>query len=504
MQAGAVPLAAPLALAAGARVAQAQLGPVDVRLSLNLRYSDPFNPSEGGIWSLVAQTGSTKGIDGISVYLSNIVAGAANSKYGNGVLSTPASGYAALAPNSTPINAASIGAILNSGNPYVTTLGQAVNLLYGQDTASGPIVLNVGRGGGTPNNIAFDPLKDATWNNAALIAQGTFLGGGNAGNMFNRPAFVMSGANTTDANVLPPTATTTPPVNGSLDANTTVFVRGDSYRGLLLEDAGGAVGLRQGDANRDFVVNSADVNLLLANLHQAPGTKSWDQGDFNNDGYVAGGDFALLQNSVNPPASLPPSTATVKFTLTVTPGPKTWTLTATELAGAADNGGIASYGVALSNVDGASVDHNAPRDGSAQGPGGAGAAGFTLLRSLDGEAVILGSQDTPLPTPNLVYGMGQSASSFAANGIVDLSGGSQLESPTWGSSLLLSSGTYSGSGPQGLPQFDLSSPDLFANVFVQASGNATRSGGDPDGGCGRARADMRSPGRSRSAGTLRC
>ena len=82
-----------LALAASGRVAHAQLGATDVKLSLNLRYTDPFNPTEGGNLSLVAQTGSTKGIDGISAYISNIVAGAANAKYGNGVLATPGSGY---------------------------------------------------------------------------------------------------------------------------------------------------------------------------------------------------------------------------------------------------------------------------------------------------------------------------------------------------------------------------------------------------------------------------
>jgi hypothetical protein len=277
-----------LALAASGRVAHAQLGATEVKLSLNLRYTDPFNPIEGGIWSLVAQTGSTKGIDGISAYISNIVAGAANAKYGNGVLSTAASGYAGT------FNAATIGAILNAGNPYFATIGTANNILYGQDTASGPIVLSVGRGAGTPNNIALDPLKNAVWNNSALIAQGTFAGGGTSGaDKFNRPAFVTSGANVTDANVLPLTATTTPPANTSLDATTTFVVRGDSVRQLNIESAGGTVGLRQGDANRDGLVNGDDFNLLALNFGGA-GVKTWDQGDFNNSSTVTGDDFNLL------------------------------------------------------------------------------------------------------------------------------------------------------------------------------------------------------------------
>jgi hypothetical protein len=287
-----------LALAASGRVAHAQLGALDVKLSLNLRYTDPFNPAEGGVWSLVAQTGSTKGIAGISAYLSNISGVATVNKYGNGVLSTAGSGYAGA------FDATAIGAILNGGNPYVTTIGAAINVLYGQDTAAGAggpggntIVLNVGRGVGTPNNIASDPLKNSTWNNSALIAQGTFTG--------TRPAFVNSGANSTDANVLPLTATATPPANTSLDAATTFFVRGDSFRGLNLEDAGGVKGLRQGDANRDFTVTGADFAILQNNFNQAPGTKGWDQADFNNDGNVSGADFALMQNNFNQPATPP-------------------------------------------------------------------------------------------------------------------------------------------------------------------------------------------------------
>jgi hypothetical protein len=169
------------------------------------------------------------------------------------------------------------------------------------------------------------------------------------------------------------------------------------------------------------------------------------------------------------------SASTILFTLTVTPGPNTWTLAATDVDPPADNGGIASYGVVLSNVDLLSIDHKSPRDGFAQGPGGVGSAGFTTLRSADALPVILASQDTTTPTPNLIYGFGQAASSFALKGMVDFTAGTQLEAPTWGVPLLIASGTYTGSGAQSIPKIDSSSADTFSNVFIQPSGSATRA-----------------------------
>lgn len=162
--------------------------------------------------------------------------------------------------------------------------------------------------------------------------------------------------------------------------------------------------------------------------------------------------------------------ATVKFTLTVTPGPNTWVLDAEELDGPADNGGMASYGVVLAGVS-PDLDHKSPRDGFGQGPGGVGPAGFTTLRSLDGIPVILASQDTTTPTPNLIYGFGQSGSSFAAKGIVDFTAGTQLESPIWGKPLVLASGTYQGA----TPSINATSADTFSNVFIGQSGGATRA-----------------------------
>jgi hypothetical protein len=238
-----------LALAAYSGKALAQ-NTVDV--ALNLHYTDPNNVAAGGTWTLVAKTGATNGISAVNSYISNI--------------------------NTAGVN---FPAALNqlTGGPYVTSVTGGVNVLYGQDTANGPIALNVGRGTGTPSNQANDPFKNAAWNNVAVIATGTFGG--------SRPAFVSSGANSTDANVFTSNSTTTPLGAGAVvgASAVTTKVRGDSVA---------ADGLKAGDANRDNKVDSADFNLLALNFG---GTgKTWDQGDFNDsaDGKVDSADFNLL------------------------------------------------------------------------------------------------------------------------------------------------------------------------------------------------------------------
>jgi hypothetical protein len=241
-----------------------------VQLSLNLRYTDPADPSEGGKWWLVAKTDDTDGIAAISAYLSNVqTIGAA---YGNGT-GAGASAYATT-------TASTIGAITNGGNPYIGVFNGVVNLVYGQDLASGPIVADVGQGAGTPGNTGLDPLRHSNWNNAAVIATGMFAGGGNSGNQFNRPAFVPSGSNSTDANTLQGTTLGVP----SVDANVTMVVRGDSLGSMNLNSAPGQ-GLLRGDVNRDFIVNEDDLNLVLLRFQDGPGL-GWDVGDVNDDGWV--------------------------------------------------------------------------------------------------------------------------------------------------------------------------------------------------------------------------
>lgn len=275
-----------LAVAVSASSASAQAPTVS--LSLNLRYTDPADPSEGGTWQLVAETNSTIGIAAISAYISNI--SDTGIVYGNG----------------GTITGATLGVILNGGQPYKATIGSAVNVVYGQDTAAGPIVGGVGRGDAiaAPGEIATDPLRNPTWNNASLIASGTFAGGGNAGNQFNRPAFVTAGANSTDANTL---SGLVAPANQSLDATTTTIVRGDSVISFGLNTPATA-GLRLGDANRDFIVNQFDVSTLAGNFGGVG--KNWDTADFNDDGVVNQFDVSGLagnfgQTSPSPITAIP-------------------------------------------------------------------------------------------------------------------------------------------------------------------------------------------------------
>jgi hypothetical protein len=137
---------AALALFAFCNTAVAQ--PV-INLSLNVFYSNTGQPGLGGNWALMAKTNSPHGIASINAYLANIhVTGIS---YGN-VSNT-------------------IGAQLNNGTPFVLP-GNPVNLVYFQDTAVGPIVINVGRGSGTPSNLQVDPLNDPEWNSSAVIARG--------------------------------------------------------------------------------------------------------------------------------------------------------------------------------------------------------------------------------------------------------------------------------------------------------------------------------------------
>jgi hypothetical protein len=277
-----------LALAMGSSVAQAQ----NVQLSLNLRYTDPADPSEGGQWFLVAKTDDADGIAGISAYINNI--------------NTAGMSYGANGTNGYPtVTAAQLGAILNGGQPYNTTIGGAVNVVYGQDTANGPIIVDVGQGAGTPGNVAVDPLRNTAWNNAAVIANGTFGA--------TRPAIaaVGGGVNATDANTLA-SSNTTPPNNSAQDAATTATVRGDSLASLGLNTPANA-GLLAGDANRDGSVSGADFNTLAFNFGDTPpaGGFGWDQGDFNDDGMVSGADFNSLAFNFGDPAPPAPTVGAV-------------------------------------------------------------------------------------------------------------------------------------------------------------------------------------------------
>jgi len=250
------------ALALAAYSGQAQAA---VNLSLNLHYTNPANPAAGGTFQLVGRTDNANGIAAINAYLSGINTAGLT-----------------FAPSINQL----------SGGPYVTAVTGGTNVVYGQDTSAGTLVMNVGRTTG-PSNIASDPLHSTVWNNSSLVFSGTFGA--------TRPAFITVGANSTDANVFNAGTTTTPlPAGGVVAAGTvTTKVRGDSVS---------IDGLKAGDANRDWTVSFGDFSVLQSNYG---GTgKTWDQGDFNADGNVSFGDFSALQANYGSVVT-PPSVASV-------------------------------------------------------------------------------------------------------------------------------------------------------------------------------------------------
>ena len=156
-----------LAVAATATVGKAQT----IDLSLNLRYTDPADPSEGGSWYLTAKTsgGATNlGIAGVSAYLTGSIG--TTVFHGSGVAA--GNGY----PVVTQDTIKNIGNPNAGNNPYNGVFGGATNVLYGQDTSlAGGIVGGVGLGSG-PGNVATDPLKNTAFDNYAVLLSGTFTG----------------------------------------------------------------------------------------------------------------------------------------------------------------------------------------------------------------------------------------------------------------------------------------------------------------------------------------
>jgi hypothetical protein len=136
-----------------------------------------------------------------------------------------------------------------------------------------------------------------------------------------------------------------------------------------------------------------------------------------------------------------------------------------------DNFGIASYSFKLVGNT-LSHDNASPRTTSPTAPSEGLPAGFTLLRSSDdtdagveSNITISASQDTvgTLPNPHLVYGFGQEASNFGAEGITP---GGIVEGNPWAEPLLLAQGTYARA--EGTLTFDQAAALTFVNVFTVA------------------------------------
>ena len=256
---------AALALVAG----NVAVNAADIDLSLNLRYTHPNKPELGGQWFLMAKNtlaGANTGIAGLNLYLTNI--SSTGIVWGN---PTAVGSYPVVTKATLGANVDTVG-----GTPFVSTTAGVTNIVYGQDLVTK--VFSVGEGSGTAaatGNVAVDPLRNTAWNNSTLVMSGTFAGGGNAGNKFNRPEFSAG----SDGTVY--TTTGTIPASNTISA----VVRGDSLASKGLNTPANA-GLQLGDKDRSFGVNlNTDIFPALAFIGTGPG-KTWDQGDFNGDGQV--------------------------------------------------------------------------------------------------------------------------------------------------------------------------------------------------------------------------
>jgi hypothetical protein len=158
------------------------------------------------------------------------------------------------------------------------------------------------------------------------------------------------------------------------------------------------------------------------------------------------------------------SAATVTFTLIMGEDDLPLTFNVYAEASLGDNGGIAGYEIPIVGPV-LSINHMSPNTLFASTPG-FGPAGFTSQRSPDGAQLLTGRQDTITPTPNIVHGFGQFASSFIAQGITP---GAPPEQPFWGMPLLIASGTYDQS--QGELEIGETDANLVASVLVSSTSN---------------------------------
>lgn len=260
-----------------------------VSVSLNLRYTDPADPSEGGTWALVATTDS-QGVAGLKVRFDGGTmppSGTVQSGIGHTI-------------NDANGNALIIGQYQDAGDPNGVLQTEFV---YGQDPNDG-LVLGVGAGLNLWNG-GQDPLDGqnvgaGTWDNATLIATGAIA------DLSTRPALFDVKANEIIGGVV----STTEATIGD------TAVRGDSLVTLGLEAPGGS-GLLAGDADRDGDVDIADLGNLAGSLGGAGG---WDDGDTDGDGDVDIADLGALAGNLGsigtPPAiAAVPEPTSIAFTL---------------------------------------------------------------------------------------------------------------------------------------------------------------------------------------------
>jgi len=146
-------------------------------------------------------------------------------------------------------------------------------------------------------------------------------------------------------------------------------------------------------------------------------------------------------------------------------GPGTFRLTAQASNG--DNSGLASFGVVLTGITTAKNMSPFTTDLNTFSQ-----VGFNLLRSSDAASslgTITGSQDTINAGSHILYGLGQTAGTWAGNGILPggPAGSTRPDTTGWGTPLLIATGTYPIGGT---PGFNTQSPDFATNTFLNSTG----------------------------------
>ena len=262
-------------LAVAATTAQAA-----VNLQLNLKYTDPNNPTGGGTWQLLTKSTGGQGVVGLKAVIG---------------------GNTGVTGVDLPANQISFTGGAWSAAPeifrYQLTSGNT-EVVVGDDLVT-PLT-NVGTGAGA-SNVAADDLYTngsaaSNWNNSALLASGSWTGA--------RPTLTL-----VEANVWNGTAAV-------LGTNGTVAVRGDSTT---------ADTLLPGDANRDGAVDLSDFAILSGNYLKPGLSKTWDQGDFNSTATgtneVDLSDFAILSGKYNQKAAPPSNTVVAVAAVGAVPEP---------------------------------------------------------------------------------------------------------------------------------------------------------------------------------------
>lgn len=155
--------------------------------------------------------------------------------------------------------------------------------------------------------------------------------------------------------------------------------------------------------------------------------------------------------------------ATITYTLDLTGAPGTFTLKAATSGG--DNAGLAVYGVPLSGtvltLDNFSPQMSFGTKGAFNGPAGYGSVRSADIISSTLNPVVTGSQDTvnAAAPNNLVFGIGQTAGSFATTGWTPIVAGTDAQA--WVAPVILATGTYTGT-----LGFNTQSVNLVGNAFA--------------------------------------